>query len=168
MTDQFEARLVGYKKESRKDGDWVEVRFHIHPDDVTPAINNSPLKTRFMVVAVPFEEGPVNEPVTDQNSAAQELAAVQEPIKPRHGTPKRTWDEIPPAQQSGIRCNDEEFAIWLIHRWPQQVGMDGIVGFVRNYCNIQSRAELATNPGAAEKWRKLDQQFMARHMAEER
>ena len=37
MTDRIpitcEARLVGLSKQRRKDGEWIEIRFHVHPSD---------------------------------------------------------------------------------------------------------------------------------------
>lgn len=151
--DRFEARLVGYSKQQRKDGDWIEVKFHVHPSDLTPEIINAPLGQKFMVVAVPFEAAPKD--------------VAEKPEKR-----KRTWDEIPPAEQAGIRCEDEAFQEWTFRRDDYHITApltaEVTADWVRWYLDIQSRSHLSTNTVAAAKWRKLDQDFMARHMTEQR
>lgn len=146
--DMFEGRLVGYSKQSRKDGDWIEVRFHIHPNDVTPALAAAPLKTIFMVAAVPAQK-------TEK--------AASEPEKPG----KRHWDEIPLAEQAGIRCNDDRFVEWLVGKyhsaWQTDEGPMLAQGIVRRECHVNSRSEIQEGTKAALRWRALDREFQQAH-----
>ena len=143
--DMFEGRLVGYSKQSRKDGDWIEVRFHIHPNDVTPALAAAPLKTAFMVAAVPAQK-------------------TEEPEKPG----KRHWDEIPLPEQAGIRCNDPLFQEWLRARYfpSSKLNEDPKVRLiwaeqtVRVNCGrVDSRAEFSPDNEPGRQWIVLDQEF---------
>ncbi len=71
--------------------------------------------------------------------------------------PRKAWDELPLPQQAGIRCDDVEFQQWLEAFDAQEA-----VEAVRRICGVKSRAEFATDEIAAERWRTLDHDFLAR------
>lgn len=146
--DMFECRLVGYSKQSRKDGDWVEVRFHIHPDDVTPALAQAPLKTTFMVAATPAEKAPAKQPMDNPNSLYK---------------PKRSWDEMPLSEQAGIRSQDPAFQEWLVAKrydtWSNADLPQLTLLSIRHECGIESRSQLSPNNEAGRKWLALDEEY---------
>ena len=74
----------------------------------------------------------------------------------------KSWDELPLAQQAGIRCNEESFQRFLRENGDAQCDSDDKAAeYVRFICGVKSRAELAANSKAASKWRDLDRQFQA-------
>ncbi|MGI9492499.1 MAG: hypothetical protein ACR2QF_08880 [Geminicoccaceae bacterium] len=64
MTDltpiECEARLMGFKKESRADGEWTSLTFQIHPDDTPHALFLLPLKTH-VTLAISGAETPAEQ-----------------------------------------------------------------------------------------------------------
>lgn len=86
----------------------------------------------------------------------------------RHGpklsaADKQTWEDMPSAQQAGIRCGEARFWAFL-----NQIDHDGY-GVVRNaeeaaaavrtILGVNSRKEIAGNPEAFAKWEALDQEY---------
>jgi hypothetical protein len=59
--------------------------------------------------------------------------------------------------RAGILCKDTEFQFWAAHLedYPGQT----IEDFVRDYCGIQSRSELAANEGALQRFYQLEANF---------
>ncbi len=73
------------------------------------------------------------------------------------GKPRKAWGETPLVQQAGIRCNDVEF-----QQWVAASDMQDAIEAVRRICKVKSRTEFATDDDAAERWRNLDRDFLAR------
>ena len=71
--------------------------------------------------------------------------------------PRKSWGETPLVQQAGIRCNDVEF-----QQWVAASDKHDAIEAVRRICEVKSRTEFATDDGAAERWRNLDRDFLAR------
>ena len=61
------------------------------------------------------------------------------------------------AKLAGIWCNDPEFHDWLWEAasYTGEPNADLCAATVRNWCGIESRAELDSNPDAAEKFHKF-------------
>lgn len=76
---------------------------------------------------------------------------------------KRDWPSLSAAQQSGIRCDDIAFTVFLQEEHPDNwhESMSDPAECVRLICGVQSRGEFARNPGAEQRWRTLDDQFQA-------
>jgi hypothetical protein len=84
----------------------------------------------------------------------------------KHGPeakPRKQFHELPLPQQAGIKCADIAFQEFLGDMGPIPLeGQDGVewaAQNVREICGIDSRAELATNPEAAERWRNILREF---------
>ncbi len=84
-----------------------------------------------------------------------EVAATRAPTPAEK--PRRAWAETPLVQQAGIRCTDYEFRQWLAASDEQDA-----IEAVWRICEVKSRTEFATDDVAAEKWRSLDRDFLAR------
>jgi len=145
-TIQFEARLFGYKKTRNKDGDWVELRLQVHPEEAAP-LNSVDLGQRLQCVVVPID--------TDEQPMPVE--------KPKGG-------EL--ARQAGILCSDERFREWIYitGRWAEQYGdefakpdRERAADYIRNLCGVTSRADLDHNEEAAEEFRELKGAFDEAH-----
>lgn len=153
-TIQFEGRLMGYKKTRNRDGDWVELRLQVHPDEASP-LNAVALGQRLQCVVVE---------IGDDEQPAQ---------KPKGG-------EL--ARRAGILCNDERFQQWAyLKAYPEvaenpssydPIGFssDGAAGWLRDVCHIESRAMLDHDPVAAKEFTLLETEFNQVHgmMAEKR
>ena len=89
------------------------------------------------------------------------IAPITEEAATRAPTPadtnRKSWGETPLVQQAGIRCNDVEF-----QQWVAASDTHDAIEAVRRICEVKSRTEFATDDGAAERWRNLDRDFLAR------
>ena len=70
---------------------------------------------------------------------------------------KRHFNQLPPVQQTGIRCGEKAF-----QRYLEEVhliggcGPDEAATFVRAHCGVSSRAEMRTGTNAASLWDGLE------------
>lgn len=153
MTDltpiECEARLVGLSKQRRKDGDWVEVKFHIHPDDHPAALFILPLGTQCMLGVKGVPEKP------DETTTAEE--------KPKGGAI---------CKRAVLLCKRPEFQRWIalhdthggwlplsekhVHR---PVTQEGAKAYLYRACLIESRRELDHDQGAKEKFERIEREF---------
>lgn len=78
--------------------------------------------------------------------------AASEPEKQQIGA--RKFETLPAPQQAALRCNDPNFRNYLGAK-----DIDDAARLVRNFCMVESRSELATNPKARAEWVKLDDEF---------
>lgn len=72
--------------------------------------------------------------------------------------PKKHWNEMLYSQRAGIRCGDTKFKLWLSTRYPNATC--DAAELVRKICGVNSRADLNENHEAAEKFDKLDTQYL--------
>lgn len=91
---ECEARLVGLSKQRRKDGDWIEIKFHIHPDDHPAALFILPLGTDCNLSIKGVEEKPT------VNTEAPTVDSSPEPERSKGGER---------ARRAGIFCNNKDF-----------------------------------------------------------
>lgn len=135
---------IEIKKNSLKQlqsGDWV-VSFTASQIDFPTELATAAMGQRFMAVLVPlgdFEETPKAKPT----------------------------DKHKPSKIAAILCQDARFWAFL-SEYYSDVFVGGkcesereAAGAIRGACNIDSRAELDTNPAAAEKWRNLYNSYQA-------
>ena len=150
MTDltpiECEARLVGLSKQRRKDGDWIEVKFHIHPDDHPAALFILPLGTDCMLSIKGVPEK-ADETTTE---------APAETGRPKGGErAKRPWHELSMPEQAGIFVNDVAFAKWLLSTeyegysstivQPNAKWCADADAVLKSRCGIESKTELGTD-----------------------
>lgn len=77
---------------------------------------------------------------------------------------RKPFDSLPPAQQAGMFCNDPHFQRFAALRCgaPELAfGPSAAAEYLRDVCQIDSRAELATNPTAATRFQTLRTEFDA-------
>lgn len=83
----------------------------------------------------------------------------------------RAWQDIQPAAQAGIRCNEPLFLDFLQEHysanWRESLAAGGIASLpgsaaecVRLICRVNSRAQLSTDPRARNMWHQIDQQYL--------
>lgn len=65
--------------------------------------------------------------------------------------PKRSFDDMSPAQQAGLLCNDKDFSRFIRTKKTDAEPVE----FVRKYCGIGSRSELNVDLDAKEIWSDL-------------
>ena len=83
-------------------------------------------------------------------------AKPDEPVKER-----KRFAELPLPQQAGIRCADEDFWAFISGKsdtFGNVMSSDDAARLVREWCGVQSRSELSM-PGAAARWRKLEDDY---------
>jgi hypothetical protein len=162
----FEAKKHAY----RQTQDGIVISFVMHPNDVAAALATAPLGTRYMVAFV--EMGDDGKPV----SVAQERKSLGKPrdagsTPAGDAKPKRAWEQLTAAEQSGIRCNEQPFCDFLRTQFPVRWGKayhgDAVYSseiaavVVREYCGVASRSKLDKEPAALERWRDLEARYQA-------
>lgn len=85
---------------------------------------------------------------------------IPPPHKPVQVKEPRRWREMKMAQQAGILSSEPEFQAWV-----GAADEMAAARFIRERCGISSRAELDTNPLAAEQWLALSRAFFSRNDA---
>jgi len=87
------------------------------------------------------------------------IAAINTSAAPKQ---KKDWRDLPPSQQSGIRCDDPLFAHFLKEQRPDDWHeAQDPAACVRLICGVESRSELGTNHKARVIWHQIDEQFQA-------
>ena len=120
----------------------------VHPDDMPDWLALLPLGGRLAFAAVPIK---------DEES--------------EHGQGEKkhkTWGDLSPTEQAGIRCEDRSFQLWLMRAYPTKwrkweharTPDNGKAAlFVREWCDVQSRSEIVSGTPAAKEWRILDDRY---------
>ena len=101
----------------------------------------------------PGEEVPVAVARLDPNVAK---AAPAPPEKP-----KTRFHDKPLSAQAGIRCGDEEFWRFLRSRNVacESDPVTQAAVYVRNYCAVKSRSEIANGCAAGDRWALLNMEY---------
>lgn len=78
------------------------------------------------------------------------------PAEAAPATPKarRSFEELPPSQQAALKCEDKDFQRWLGVRNPTDAAR-----YVRQLCDVQSRAQIADSARSMAAWRDLMRTF---------
>jgi hypothetical protein len=147
--------MVKYAYRQTRDG--VVVSFVVHPNDVPIALQRSAIGARYVVALVELSDDETPKEVTKPAP------------RPRQDVPqvnpdgaKRDWNELQPAQQAGIRCNEATFAAFLKENRPDDWHeASSPAECVRLICGVHSRVELGTNQKARVIWTQLDKQYQA-------
>ena len=152
----FEAKLYSVRKS--KDG--MIVAFVVQPQD-TAGLTNLDIGAHLMIGWAEYAE----------NEAAGATGSVQGQAEPAGDTglpaasdipKKRTpFHELPLSQQAGIRAGDNEFVNFLIATRPSLFEVSGrdAAQVIRSFCQVDSRAELATNTKAMDLWCTLNRDY---------
>jgi len=72
-----------------------------------------------------------------------ERQQVEAPGQPQ----RRPFDDLPPAQQAGILCNEPRF-----QRWAGAGDSDRAAEMVRRRCDVTSRAQIGSSPTSLKAW----------------
>ena len=146
---ECEARIVGLSKQRRKDGDWIEVKFHIHPDDHPAALFILPLGTHCMLSV----KG------TPEETGSEQRSEPAKPERPKGG---------PLSQEAGRLCANDAFQIWYLasvlydDRTPDQRSAR-CAEELRRECGVSSRAQLDHDAMAAKTFRGIVAAFREDH-----
>lgn len=168
------------KKDSMRqnqDGTW-KITFTVQSMDVPRSLTEAMPGTRYqaVIVAIGDDEMPVKlesevMPIDPEPNPRTDARPGQE--IPRPDRAKRSWRELHPAQQAGMRCNEPLFQAFLEQEkrnaWTDGASILGgdtnryeqAVRCVRALCSVSSRADLNKDPDAADIWRRLDDQYEA-------
>jgi len=106
-----------------------------------------------------FAVARLREEVVPDAKRGQSIRTPDTPAAPstpaQTARPGKSWHEMGPAQQVGILCNEQSFWKFLGEDFHDIHGELAAVEFVRNYCGVTSRADIATNRDAKIRWDRL-------------
>lgn len=162
--NSIQCEMVKYAYRQTKDG--VVVSFVVHPNDVPAALSTSPLGARYVAVLVQIgdDDLPVHQPAKETKQlSAHDSAPASRPVvdKPPVET-KRTWQELQPAQQAGIRSGEVTFWAFLNETRKYRIeNATEAAEAIRDICGVHSRAELGTDQRKCVLWTQLDHQYQA-------
>jgi hypothetical protein len=119
-----------------------------------------PSKERWFAIAA------LSSPQDSKPASERPQAVVLD--KPQSGG-KRSWNDLPPAQQAGIRCEEPMFIAFLKEEratdWRETSTSaderNRAAESVRLACGVPSRSELNTNQKARVIWHQLNDQYEA-------
>ena len=78
----------------------------------------------------------------------------------RAPSPKRKWDDLPPQTQAAIVGAEPGFWRFALYVHNTTVLDESMAAnFIREFCRVDSRAKLATNPEALTLWKVLQHQY---------
>jgi len=165
----FEARKIAYRQS--KEG--MVLSLVIHPNEMPDAVATAGLGQRYVValVALSDDDTPLSPAKGGANQKAQAQAQNSDPthIAPRSpategGARKRDWNELSPAQQTGMLCHDPTFVRFLIEEIEHDFSVtcpEDAATIVRQQCGVKTRADIVPGTDAATKWSRLYGRFLA-------
>jgi hypothetical protein len=139
------------------------------------------IKTRSVVqvvVEVPIEQAHMITDAFGWPQPGKEIPVAVARLKPGPVEPKekRKFEDLPPSQQAGIRCNDPGFQEWCMERLAEtdfqfsdtDNAVELAAAHVRMQCAVGSRSQL-NGPIASKRWEALNEKYLTNtHMAEQR
>lgn len=138
----IEAVKVAYQQV--KDG--LKLVLVIHPDDMPDWLALAPLGQRMSFAAVPIKD---EEAEHGQGEKA-----------------RPSWSEHSAVRQAAIRCNDAVFQGWAFQKYPfahypQSWGATRVTEqIVRDWCGVESRADILPGTAAERKWHEMDRRYI--------
>ena len=97
---------------------------------------------------------------TNYGIALVEITPGETPVEQPVVEPPEKTEGEKAVMMAGILCEEPEFKEWLFtcQKYEHPFGATA-VEVVRGYCNISSRAELATNPTARANWNDIYEDY---------
>lgn len=143
MTDPIvvEARLMGCKKMRRRDGDWQDATFQMHPDDDSYGLFRMPLGTRVALVVTELHEhgddddGAAEPPDTPSTPEAPEAPTEAEPAPAALTEADRKL-----IRQAGMLPKEPNFRTWLAC-----ANLVEAAQAIRTHCGVKSRADIRSD-----------------------
>jgi hypothetical protein len=86
--------------------------------------------------------------------------ASTEPLKAVE-RPRKRWEDLTPAQRAGIRCGEPDFSAFIIERFANHARGNSAADFVREYCEVGSRALIEKGTRAEQRWNLLESSYQA-------
>lgn len=119
---------------------------------------------QFMAVLVPVTESP---PQASDGDAGHH-SIPSEPVagsggassKTPQGSQARTFNDMTPAQQAGMMCQDPEFRRWLHEQRGMPEGAE-VALFVRRMCGVESRRDIVAGAPAGRRWSAIISEYRA-------
>jgi len=136
---QLELKKDGLSQ--RQNGDWT-LRFTVAAIDMDHRLTAAVMGTRYqcVIVEISDDETPVDHAMIERGS----------------------WADLGATKQAGIRCSDPVFWVWLEEeRGYKANSNDDAAAYVRQFCCVASRSELAKDDVARMMWHQLDNAFQA-------
>jgi hypothetical protein len=166
----MEAKKDGLQQ--RQSGDWV-LRLTVQATDMPMEVMQAPMGQRYVValVAIGDNEEPASAVVAAASAAKPDATGRPAPVEESRVF-KRNWVDLPPQQQAGIVSNDPVFWEFLSTEKRARINgchirsADDAAIYIRNYCGVKSRTELASNDEARSEWRDLMHTYRAWQLAE--
>ena len=148
-----EAILRGMSKRADKEGDWIQMVWQIHPNDVPQALWNADLRSRWQLAFVEID---------DQE---QPVAPSEGHSKPPQATPSQRKPAATRAEKARRLCGVKAFQDWMrdrngVQSWPPEWHSEPVryaqVSFwIKQACNVTSKNVFDERIDAGLDWDRL-------------
>lgn len=98
-------------------------------------------------------------PAAEIPVALARLTTLVEVPEPKQVEAHRTWKDMAFPQQAGIRAGERDFHRFVAQRYGKCLDDSEAAEYIRKWCGVSSRSELATDKHAAQLWQQLDAEF---------
>lgn len=117
----------------------------------------------FGIAAIKSETEVMQAEGRPNGSSIQHVDARPDQEPPRPDRAKRSWKDLQPSQQAGIRCGEPSFQLFLteLYRDDFHEAAGDRAECIRLICGVSSRAELDTNHKARVIWNQLNDRYDA-------
>lgn len=103
---------------------------------------------------------------------ARLVADAQPSTKAEPTKERRSFTDLPYAQQAAMRCNELDFQLYVASVAPRawtslmapsegRAPADAAAQLVRDWCRVESRADIQKGTQAGEKWERIEGEFYA-------
>jgi hypothetical protein len=156
----------GKKHAIRQTQDGWVVSFVVHPNDMSSEFATAPLGTRYMVgfAQIGSDELPVSPagsqsrqdlPDNERADVLRSTGGISTPQTKPAGEPKS------PAERAVIRaailCSEPRFRVWMA---GEDIGASQTAAMLREACGVESRADIAKDAGALNKFLALETEYL--------
>lgn len=151
---------IKYAYRQTKEG--VVVSFVIHPSDIPPALQVSPIGARYVLALVELDDQEQPKKVANDRKVTTKPAPEDAPVRARR--PVAAEKRL--AQQAGIAASDPIFQRYLCEfEYSDAMGEESAAMAIRRECKVTSRSEIIPGSQAADTWDKLYSRFTAWKLA---
>lgn len=150
----FEAVKYAYRQS--KDG--FVLSFVVHPNDMPDALATAPIGTAFMIGFASIESAGGTDLTHSGSGQPRERLAEVPPAVPKD---KRTWGELAPSEQAGIRLGEPAFWALLNRKHGDPRVTDRLTAdqCLKNWFGITSKRELNADGPDRLAWERVDTEY---------
>lgn len=150
---------IKYAYRQTKEG--VVVSFVIHPSDIPPALQVSPIGARYVLALVELDDTEQPKEVAHDRKVTKKPAPDDAPARA-----PRKWGAVPYPEQAGIRLGEPAFVKFVGEHYGYVVrNADDANNVIKELCHVDSKRDIKPGSFAGDTWAGIDSAFCAWQIA---